>query len=170
MCCWASPAALLQSARRNVRSGRERRDEDASGGCARRDHSPPRAGVGASHRVHHAAGDGAAAVRRGIPGSAAWRGGVCWGSPLRSGHRRSCSRCRACAGAEGIGGETMPTPMCEGCSMDFPECCMAVEFKPCVTYYPHAVTTEMVLRDEVIAWRHPRGPVELGYDVETGEL
>lgn len=60
----------------------------------------------------------------------------------------------------------MSVPMCDGCPMDFPECCMAVEFKPCAIYYPEGNYTEIVLEDVPTVWVDDA----CGFDMDTGKL
>lgn len=43
-------------------------------------------------------------------------------------------------------------------------------FEPCVMVLDDPKRTEMVLRDCPVAWVYDLAEVELGYDVETGEL
>ena len=64
----------------------------------------------------------------------------------------------------------MTVPMCEGCPMDFPECCMAVEFKPCAIYDAEGDFTEMILRDTAVVNRQIMPGVSAGFDMDTGEL
>lgn len=44
------------------------------------------------------------------------------------------------------------------------------EFKPCVIVYSDPIRTEMVLRDCATVWVEDAPNVDLGYDIETGEL
>ncbi len=50
---------------------------------------------------------------------------------------------------------------------------LTTEFKPCVAVFDDPKRTEVVLKDCAIVWHFPEdvnGEVDLGYDMETGEL